>query len=197
MQDLESPLFPLNTVLFPGGPLALRIFEPRYLDMISRCLREGTEFGVVAIQTGQETGAAQTYQVGTLARIDDWYSESDGLLGLVVVGTRRFRIVTSRIQTDGLHVGKIVLMENEIPQVVPEQYAYMADLMKSIIDQLGDQYAKIDRKFDDATWLGFRFAEILPVKLNDRQTFLESDDALGRLASLSPVLNALSTDGDQ
>lgn len=195
MRDSESPLFPLNTVLFPGGPLALRIFEPRYLDMISRCLREGTEFGVVAIESGQETGAARTHQVGTLATIGDWYAERDGLLGMVVVGTRRFRVGKSRIQTDGLHVAQIELLEDEAAQPVPEQYRYMSELMESIIDQLGEQYAGIDKKFDDATWLGFRLAEILPVNLNDKQIFLESEDALARLASLAPVLNALSMDG--
>ncbi|MDH3646316.1 MAG: LON peptidase substrate-binding domain-containing protein [Gammaproteobacteria bacterium] len=197
MRDSELAIFPLNTVLFPGGPLALRIFEPRYLDMVSRCLRDGTSFGVVAIEAGNETGDTTTHRVGTLVRIGDWYTERDGLLGIVVVGTRRFRIRTSRIQTDGLHVAEIDTLKHEPPHAVPERFKYMADLMRSIIDQLGDQYALIDRNFEDASWLGFRLAEILPVKVIDKQAYLESEDALGRLTSLAPVLNALSVDEAQ
>jgi len=192
MRDSELAIFPLNTVLFPGGPLALRIFEPRYLDMVSRCLRDGTSFGVVAIESGNETGDTTTHKIGTLARISDWYSERDGLLGIVVVGTRRFRIEKSRIQADGLHLAEIETLEHEQSHTVPERFRYMSELMESMIDQLGDQYALIDRNFKDASWLGFRFAEILPVNLADRQAYLESEDALGRLANLSPVLNALS-----
>ena len=83
---MKVPLFPLSTVLYPGGPLPLRIFEPRYLDMISDCLKNDRPFGVLLIRSGSETGPATTYEVGTLARITDWYQGSDGLLGITAVG---------------------------------------------------------------------------------------------------------------
>ena len=86
------PLFPLSTVLFPEGPLPLRVFEPRYLDMISRCLREAAGFGVVLIVSGSDTGAVETSTVGTVARIVDWYQGSDGILGITARGTRQFRL---------------------------------------------------------------------------------------------------------
>ncbi|HEY7377666.1 MAG TPA: LON peptidase substrate-binding domain-containing protein, partial [Steroidobacteraceae bacterium] len=99
----EIALFPLNTVLFPGGPLPLRIFEPRYIDMVRRCLREQRGFGVVLIRSGNEVGPAEFESVGTLARIVDFHALSDGLLGLVNVGERRFRVISRRRQDDGLN----------------------------------------------------------------------------------------------
>lgn len=188
----DVPLFPLNTVLYPGGPLVLRIFEPRYLDMISRCMRESSQFGVVAIEQGGETGPVAFHETGTLASIVDWYQESEGILGIVAVGLGRFRVLRSDTQDDGLNVADIQMIDDEAVECVPERFAYMAELMESIIDQLGDQYALIDRHFDSASWLGFRFAEILPLSLTEKQQHLESNDPVGRLASLAPVLNALS-----
>ena len=190
----DVPLFPLNTVLYPGGPLVLRIFEPRYLDMISRCMRDGSHFGVVAIEQGGETGPVAFHDTGTLASIVDWYQEAEGILGIVAVGLGRFRVLRSATQDDGLNVGDVEMIDDEAAHGVPERYAYMAELMESIIDQLGDQYGLIDRQFDSASWVGFRFAEILPLSLDEKQRHLESNDAVGRLASLAPVLNALSTE---
>ena len=82
---MQVPLFPLNTVLFPGGPLPLRIFEPRYLAMVSDCVSNDSPFGVLLIRKGGETGPASTHEVGTLARISDWYQGSDGLLGITAI----------------------------------------------------------------------------------------------------------------
>lgn len=197
LRATEVPLFPLSTVLYPGGPLVLRIFEARYLDMISRCMRDESCFGVVAIARGQETGPTSFYQTGTLARIVDWYQEAEGILGIVAHGTARFRVLSSAVQSDGLNIGKVEILDEERLQAVPEKYGYMAELMESIIDQLGDQYALVDHRFDSASWLGFRFAEILPISLGEKQAHLEMTDALERLARLAPVLNALSTQEGQ
>ncbi|HKL63591.1 MAG TPA: LON peptidase substrate-binding domain-containing protein [Woeseiaceae bacterium] len=107
MSDTEIPLFPLRTVLYPEGPLPLRIFETRYVDMISRCLREDAGFGVVLIREGTETGTASTCATGTLAKIIDWYQGSDGLLGITAQGSRRFRLETVRQAPDGLNFGRV------------------------------------------------------------------------------------------
>ena len=194
MKHSDVPLFPLRTVLYPGGPLALRVFEPRYLDMVSDCLRTGSNFGVVAIETGAETGAATFHETGTLARIVDWYQERDGILGIVAVGLGRFRVLNSSVRRNGLRVADIDSLAAETARPVPARYGYMSELMESIIDQLGDHYALIDKNFDDASWLGFRFAEILPISLGDKQRYLESNDPIERLAALAPVLNALSAE---
>ena len=103
VETREVPLFPLHTVLFPGGPLALRIFEPRYLDMVSECLRNDQPFGVCLIQSGNEAGvAASPHLTGTFARIVDWQSGDDGLLSISARGEQRFHVQETRIERDQL-----------------------------------------------------------------------------------------------
>ena len=109
----EIPLFPLRTVLFPGGPQPLRVFEPRYLDMLSRCMKTDSRFGVILIQEGQETGPADLWEVGTAARVVDWYMGSDSVLGITTLGTRRFRLRSRSIQPDGLNTGVVQMWEDE------------------------------------------------------------------------------------
>src|ERR1700719_46621 len=94
----EIALFPLHTVLFPGGPLPLRIFEPRYIDMVRRSLRAQSAFGVALLDGGAETsGATATATVGTTARVADFYSLPDGLLGITCLGVRKFKLRTRRV----------------------------------------------------------------------------------------------------
>src|SRR5215213_566751 len=104
---MEFPLFPLNTVIFPGGMLPLRIFEPRYLDMVSNCLRNDTGFGVCLIKRGRETGQpAEIFTIGTLCKIVDWATLPDGLLGVTAQGERKIKVMASRVQSDHLLVGQ-------------------------------------------------------------------------------------------
>jgi Lon protease-like protein len=119
---MQAPLFPLNTVLFPDGPLPLRIFEPRYLDMISGCMKQDKPFGVLLIKDGHEAGPATTHSVGTLARVTDWYQGSDGLLGITAIGTERFRLQSVEQQSDGLNVGEIELLPPIEPLALPAAY---------------------------------------------------------------------------
>jgi uncharacterized protein len=191
----EIPLFPLNIVLFPDGPLPLRIFETRYYDMVRRCMREGEGFGVVLIREGREVGPAETdvYPVGTLAEITDFHQLSDGLLGLSCVGRRRFRIVSRRRQTDGLNLGEVEWIDAEPTLPVPPQHARLAALLRNVLPQLGEVYAKIEMRLDDAAWVGHRLAEILPIPLAEKQDYLEFADPierLDRLASLAPLTSS-------
>ncbi len=188
MDKPEVPLFPLGTVLFPGGPLPLRIFEPRYLDMISTCLRNDHGFGVVLIRQGREVGPAEIHNVGTMADIVDWYQGSDGLLGVTARGRGRFRILSVREQADGLKMGHIEPIGPEPGCELPDQFAPMARVLSEIIDELGSHYQDLDKHYDDASWVGYRFAEILPVPAAQRQTYLEMDDAEQRLELLQPYL---------
>jgi Lon protease-like protein len=188
---MEIPLFPLRTVLYPDGPLPLRIFEQRYLDMISRCMKEDGPFGVVLIKNGTETGPSKVYDVGTLARISDWYQGSDGLLGVTALGQQRFRIASSRRQDDGLLLGVIELMPPEPDTALPEVYQPLAEILAGVLDDLGRLYESLPRRYDDAGWVSYRFAEILPVAPEQKQLLLESDNALDRLAELRKVLESI------
>ncbi len=182
-------LFPLNLVLFPDGPLPLRIFETRYYDMVRRCMREGSGFGVVLIREGREVGPedADLYEVGTVADIVDFHQLQDGLLGLSCVGRRRFRILERRRQSDGLHVGEVDWLSVEPTVAVPQRHRRLSTLLSTVLPQLGEVYANIDMRLDDAAWVGHRLAEILPIPLADKQSYLEIDDPVERLDRLSAV----------
>lgn len=184
-------MFPLNTVLFPGGPLPLRIFEPRYLDMVGRCMKEGGSFGTLLIKSGSETGDTHTVAVGTSARIADWYQGSDGILGITAVGLERFRLHSFTRRNDGLYVGSVDILDEETRRRVPDEYRSMSALLEVIIDDLGKLYANLESHYDDATWVGYRFAEILPISLEQKQYCLETDDAIARLEFLRPLLRSI------
>ena len=187
---MQVPLFPLNTVLFPGGPLPLRIFEPRYVGMISHCMRHESPFGVLLIRDGDEAGSATTHNIGTLARITDWYQGSDGLLGITAVGEQRFRLLSSTRQDDGLNVGDVQLLENEPNLPLPEEYQEMAAILAGVLDDLGRLYESLDRHFDDASWVTSRFVEILPIDLEEKQRCLEKSDPVERLRIVHELLDS-------
>ena len=188
---LELPLFPLQTVLFPGGPLPLRIFEPRYVDMIGRCMKTGVGFGVILIRSGEETGPATTHEFGTVANIVDFDRLPDGTLGVVVVGSSRFMVRSRERQPDGLNVGMVELLDEEPRVALPERFADMARLLESVFDDLGPQYQHVEPDFTDAGWVGCRLAELLPIDLEHKQHCLELFDPVARLEHLEPLLRSL------
>lgn len=188
---LKVPLFPLRTVLFPAGPLPLRVFEPRYLDMVSRCLREQSPFGVLLLLQGSETGAAHTASVGTLAQITDWYQGSDGILGITVTGAERFELVSVDRLPDGLHVGVVQTLPPDPAVPLPGKYQPMAEILQAILDDLGKLYGGVPRRFEDSGWVGCRFAEILPIPLEQKQHCLQLDDPVERLEFLRPMLRSV------
>jgi uncharacterized protein len=191
MSDAEIPLFPLSSVLFPGGPLALRIFEPRYLDMVANCLKHDQRFGIVAIRRGSEVGAAETYDTGTLAEIVSWYREPEGFLGLTTIGRGRFRIEQSSRRADGLYVGKVSWLPPEPRIELPERYRETAKVLARLLHSLGELYRNLDGDPGDASWVGYRLAEILPLPVADKQALLEMEDPTARLERLAPMLRGI------
>ncbi|CAK0773837.1 Lon N-terminal domain-containing protein [Gammaproteobacteria bacterium] len=182
MNEPEMPLFPLHSVLFPGGTLRLRIFEPRYLQMVARCLREDIGFGVVLIRSGNEVGhAALPHDVGTLVRIRDWDQGPDGLLNLLTEGERRVRIRERRVQPDQLILARVELLPPEPEVFLPQTYAALVRGLEELLNRLGAVYDPGPRRMDDAVWVGGRLAEVLPLGLAFKQTLLELDDPLERL----------------
>ncbi len=188
---MRVPLFPLRTVLYPGGPLPLRIFEPRYLDMVSKCIANDSPFGVLLIKSGTETGPATTYDIGTLARIIDWYQGSDGLLGVTAIGEQRFRLKSSSREPDGLAIGDVEVFPTESTLTLPDEYRPLADILSGVLDDLGRLYETLEKKYDDAGWVGYRFAEILPISPEQKQICLEADDPVRRLEMMRSVLDTV------
>lgn len=179
------PLFPLHTVLFPGGPLPLRIFETRYVDMVRRCTREQLPFGVVLIQEGEEAGeVATTASVGCSARIADFHTLKDGLLGISCVGERKFRALRVWRESDGLNMAEVEWLPEEPALPVPEDCEPLREAVRAALEQLSEHYELVERKFDDAAWVGSRLAELLPLAPLDKQVLLELSDPVGRLEML-------------
>ncbi len=188
----ELPLFPLNAVLFPGGPLSLRIFEPRYLDLVSRCLREGTGFGVVRLDAGPEAGGPADFsETGTEARIVDFTRLDDGLLGITCLGQQRFRVVEAWRQADGLNIGRVEDLPPDPAMAVPEEFAFMEEILQRILPELGETYAAVPRCFGDAAWVGNRLSEMLPLETLDKQLLLEMNDPAARLEALAEVVRQM------
>jgi hypothetical protein len=184
------PLFPLRTVLFPGGLLPLRIFEPRYVDMVRQCLRADEPFGVVLIRAGGETGPiGGVAGVGTGARIVDFQALPDGLLGLMCRGERRFRLQRRTTRADGLHLGEVEWLPE--PESSPLEAAQqpLVRVLQRVLAELGETARFLEPRYDDAGWMGCRCAELLPLDDAARQQLLEIDDPAERLRQIMPLLD--------
>jgi len=190
-----APLFPLNTVLFPDGPLPLRIFETRYVDMVRECMRSQKPFGVVLVRSGSEvgvSGAAATSEIGTTARIVDFATLPDGLLGIRCLGEHRFRVARHWQQSDGLHRADIELLDPPAAAGVPEKLQHLAGLLRKLMAELKELYRGVPERFEDASWVGFRLAEILPLGLAEKQACLEESDPLACLARLDSLIRKVA-----
>jgi hypothetical protein len=190
MNTFEIPLFPLRTVLFPGGQLPLRIFEQRYLTMVRECARNDSEFGVCLIIAGEEAIApVRTAPMGTLARIVDWNTLNDGLLGVSTVGTHRFLVKHSHKQEDSLWLGDVLLLAEPDPCPLPAAYFVLSQVLSRFLEKLGPGYlAYAPEQLDDAVWVGYRLAELLPLSDIEKQNLLELTDPIKRLQDLLEIL---------
>jgi Lon protease-like protein len=181
------PLFPLHTVLFPGGVLGLRVFEPRYLDMVRECGRAGHGFGVCLILQGEEVGAAaSSAAVGCEARIEDFSASADGLLQLTVRGARRFHVERSRVRDNGLVVGVVRGRADPVPAPLQPEFELLSLLLRRMVDRAGpaNRLAATETDFRDAAWVGWRLAVWLPLDGDERQQLLQEDAPERRLQRL-------------
>lgn len=186
---MNIPLFPLNTVLYPGGPLPLRVFEPRYLDMVSNSMRTETPIGVVLIKDGNEVGPApEIYDIGTLSEISYWHKRTDGLLGITLKGTQRFNIKDIQINASQLITADVELIDNIDEVALDDDNKHLATILENILDQLDPPFKTIKRKLEDAEWLSARLLELLPAELGVKQSLLESNKVSERLAVIDSIL---------
>ena len=183
-ERLEIPLFPLKSVLFPGGTMALRVFEQRYLDMAAERIKHEQPFGICLIRSGEEVGeAAEPHEVGTLAHIASWDMEVPGILQLGVRGGRRFRIV-AREAADGLVRAEVVLLAEPPSVGIPEAQQGLLPLLRKVAADIGPERMPEPHDWNDAAWVGYRLTEVMPVQLLAKQKLLELDDAVSRLEIL-------------
>ncbi len=190
---MEIPIFPLGTVLFPGGLLPLRIFEQRYLEMTKACIRDGTGFGVCLIREGREVGdPAVPFPIGCTARIEHWEMPHLGLFQLLCRGEQVFRLVEQWTAKNGLMHAVVSLREPPPAQPLPAADQPLAALLQRIIDQVGAQNFPAPLALDDADWVCWRLAEILPLPMASKQRLLELEDREARLALLREALRSWS-----
>jgi len=203
--DTETPLFPLRSVLFPGGYLPLRIFEPRYLDMVQRCHARGEPFGVVALTDGDEVRQRDGegfrreafHGVGTLARIGHFDQPQAGLIQIRTRGRQRFKVLESRCLSHGLWVGKLELLPDDLAVKVPDDLRPAARQLRDLLAGWAERTAPEDlpiqppHAWDDAGWLANRWAELLPMPPAERQRLMAMDNPLLRLELVVDRLDAL------
>ncbi len=190
-ERMRIPLFPLKSVLFPGGLLALKVFEQRYLDMSAACLKDDRPFGVCLILKGEEVGVpAEPHRIGTLAHVARWDMEQLGILQLEVRGGRRFRILESSVEPGGLMHAHVELLEEPHEIAVPEAQSGLLDVLRQIAADLGEQRMPEPHHWEDAAWVGNRLAEVMPVQLLAKQKLLELDDPVSRLEILYRYLES-------
>ncbi|VVE33742.1 peptidase S16 [Pandoraea iniqua] len=193
------PLFPLGNALFPAGVLHLRIFEVRYLDMIKRCLSEGTEFGVVVLRQGSEVRLPDSQEepamIGTLARIDDWRAPMPALLELVCRGTTKFRLSSVELAKYGLWMGEAEMLPDDAPTAIPDTLQVSADTLGKLISGLQRDPARAAKlplappyRLDECGWVADRWAELLPLPAHEKETLLGIDDPIARLARIQAFL---------
>ena len=197
MSDREElPIFPLRTILFPDSKLPLRIFEPRYIDMVSRSMREDSEFGIILSRESTDPKMFETYDTGTLAKIIDWDQGGDGLLGITTIGTQKFQLKELNKQEDGLNIGTIERLEKEGDYKPLKEFTHLVELLQAILDDV-NIYGDDEKNFNSASWISYRFAEILPLSIEDKQKCLEIDDPIIRLNFLEPLIKMIRESSQQ
>jgi len=189
----DLPLFPLNTVLFPGGLLPLRIFEQRYIEMAKACLKDTRPFGVCLITRGYEVASAISgppafATVGTLATLSAWDMPQLGILHVTASGGERFQVRSHRIEAGGLVVAEVARIPVEPAFALPERFLPLAKLLELMATRAGPHQFPETHAYDDASWVGHRLAELLPLPLAIKQGMLEINDADMRLSLLQKFL---------
>jgi Lon protease-like protein len=202
------PLFPLGTVLYPGGFLPLQIFEVRYLDMIGKCHKNGTPFGVVSLTQGTEVRrlnaepsgeafANEAFQsIGTLAAITDFATPQPGLMVVRCTGTQRFKISRREKLKHGLWVADATLLADDLFVPIPEDLQPAVDALKKLILTLQEREVPAEQmpiltpyRFDDCGWVANRWCELLPIPVAMKQQFMELDNPLLRLELVNDILD--------
>jgi len=193
----DLPLFPLGTVLFQGGRLPLQIFEPRYLDLVSRCMREGSNFGITLIRRGRDVRAGRgdsqpdIFEIGTEARIIDFNQLSSGRLGIVVEGLRKFRVYDTWEQSDLLLIGEVAFLPEEPQSAIADTHSELVDLLSELTLHPEVQKLSLDIDLTDARSVGWRLSELLPIEPEIKQSLLQLQYPRERLQELKRLVTKL------
>ena len=200
MKDIhELPLFPLGTVLFPGGVLPLRIFEPRYLDMIANCMRDSSPFGVVLLKGGGEVmndsrvSKVEFHDVGTEARVFDFSQTEKGILAVVASGERRFVVDRAESTSDGLMIGHVSFLADDRDSEMTGEHGELLKVLTDLMKHPLVQELKLDVDLTKANSVSYRLSDLLPVAPKEKQKLLEIDSGAERLSRLREIIDKFHT----
>lgn len=186
------PLFPLRAAVLPGGRIPLQLFEPRYLDMLARCLREERGFVVILVREGLETGRHATfYDIGTCVRIIDFQQLDNGLLGITVEGAWKVAVIRSWQAPDGLNMGEVERLPEEAGDTLPADRAELVSVLRALLRHPVVNSLQMTVDFASAREVGWRLTELLPLESPEKQRLLELQDPLERLEQLQALLDAM------
>lgn len=186
------PLFPLNSVILPQGRIPLQLFEPRYIDMLTRCLKEERGFVVVLLREGGEASLqASFYDIGTYVRIVDFRQLENGLLGITVEGDRKVVVEHSWQAPDGLHLGNLTPLDDEPEVAVPDEFGELPLVLKALCRHPVVRELEMAVDYSDARMVGWRLTELLPIHKDEKQRLLELHDPVERLAQLAELVDEL------
>jgi uncharacterized protein len=193
----ELPLFPLSAVLLPGGRITLKIFEPRYLDLVRDSMRTSNPFGVVWIRRGAEVAqpgraAPELGDYGTCARIVDWNQLPNGLLGITIEGGQRFDLIETHTRANNLVVGQVELRAATVPAPVSTQWLPLLDVLRSLESHPQVQRLQLRVDYNDAWQVGYALAQLLPLEESLKYELLGHDDIGTLIAGLHALLNQMS-----
>ena len=193
---VEIPLFPLRTVLFPGGYLPLRIFEQRYLTMVKDCMKQQTGFVTVLISEGKEVGEApQIYRTGCYVEIIDWESLPNGLLGITIKAQHRVQLSSSTVRDDGLLLAEANIFRSSLDEKAPLPKAFqpLSDTLEQLLEHPFAQRYRSEVNFEDTADICYRLGELLPISNKHKQLLLESETPEQMLDQLALHINSLQT----
>lgn len=189
MDHPDYALFPLSTVVFPGGIMPLRIFEPRYLDMVAMCMKGQTGFGICAAHPANDKSEFSAPRaVGTLVDIIDFDRLDDGQLGITVEGKRRFELVSTRQSDNGLWWGEVSFITESADSACPIEFAQLKQIAAALIEEVGLPYEERGTAYDSASWLSARLTELLPFDAATKHDLLATNDPLERLRRIRPMV---------
>jgi len=193
------PLFPLNSILFPRGRISLQIFETRYVDLIRKCLRDQSGFGVVLIEEGSEVARPgqklDIHRVGTYSHVVDWNELSSGLLGVTVEGKGTFRVIDSWKQPNDLCMAEVAFREQDDVEAEPvdvgDEFQDYVDLLRGLSRHPMVEELKLEISFENLREIAWRLADLLPISNRDKQGLLELEDPFDRLEQIDLFINSL------
>ena len=188
---MKVPLFPLNALVCPGGRLPLRVFEPRYLDMVSACLKQQSGFVIVMLRDEPDDVKQPFYNLGTYAKIIDFGQSDPGVINVTTEGESRVVIRQPEQQADGLWVAKVEAANGENFVRLPEQYLDLKDVLKALVQHPTVEELNMDIDYRDGRQVGWRLTELLPLENAQKQQLLEMVDPLDRLQCIADQLSLM------